>query len=326
VAQTPGRRPITILHLEDNSSDAMLVQRRLRMDLPGVLVRWVATETEFKQALAEKAIQVIVSDLSMPLFDGFAALEYSRANHPLIPFIILSGNEDAKTVRAALRSGASDYLFKTELDELARSIIGATDGEAGSMERLASRARVLELSAQLLREKDFTHALRKVLEVAVALVKADKGNVLLFEKAENLLRNSISIGFPKEFMDRFPTIQTDAPTACARAFRGQERVVVEDIHRDPDFSKLGGAVCESFGFAAVQATPLRGRNGRMLGILSTHNDHPYRPPVEDLQTLDLYIHEAERVLDLLEAPLRAGDLLAVSDRDPKDPLLPIFEV
>jgi CheY-like chemotaxis protein len=294
---------VTLLHLDDSSADAFLVQQRLQRDLPGVRVRWVSTESAFKEALADKAIQVILSDLSMPRFDGLAALEYSRQNHPLIPFIVLSGNEDARTVRTALRSGASDFLFKSELRELARSIVkvvGKADDEAGSMEQLAGRARVLELSAQLLREKDFTRALRKVLEVAVAVLKADKGNVLLFEEAENLLRNAMSIGFPQEFMSRFPTIQPDAPTACARAFRGQERVVVEDIHLDPDFSKLGGEVCDSFGFSAVQATPLRGRNGRMLGILSTHYDRPYRPPEEDLQTLDLYIHEAERVLGLLE--------------------------
>jgi len=305
MAQTSQRRPISILHLEDSSSDALLVQRRLRIDLPGVQTQWVATESEFKEALADKDIQVIVSDLSMPLFHGLVALEYSRANYPLIPFIVVSADEDARTVRAALRSGASDYLFKSELEELARSIVrvvGKTDDEAGSLERRASQARVLELSAQLLREKDFTRALRKVLEAAVALLKADRGNVLLFEEAKNLLRNAISVGFPQDFMDRFPTIQPDAPTACARAFRGRERVVVEDIHRDPDFSKLGGAVCESFGFSAVQATPLRGRNGRMLGILSTHYDRPRRPSEEDLHTLDLYIHEAERVFDLLEAP------------------------
>jgi hypothetical protein len=264
----------------------------------------VATEGDFKRALAEKAFQVIVSDLAMPLFDGFAALKYSHATYPLIPFIFFSGNEEAKTVRTALRSGAADYLFKAELQDLARAILkvaGEPDGDGGGLERLASRARVFELSAQLLREKDFTRALRKVLEGAVAVLKADRGNVLLFEETENLLRNAIAIGFPKDFLVRFPTIQPDAPTACARAFRGRERIVVEDIHRDPDFSKLGSAVCESFGFSAVQATPLRGRNGRLLGILSTHYDRPYRPPAEDLRTLDLYIQEAERVFGILEA-------------------------
>jgi hypothetical protein len=37
----------------------------------------------------------------------------------------------------------------------------------------------------------------------------------------------------------------------------------------------------------------------MLGILSTHYDRPYSPPAEDLQALDLYIQEAERVFDHL---------------------------
>jgi CheY-like chemotaxis protein len=295
---------MTILHLDDDVSDAQLVRRRLQVDLPGAQVRWAATEQEFKKALAERAIQVIVSDLTMPLFNGFAALKYARANYPRIPFIFFSGNEDARTVRTGLRSGASDYLFKAELKELVRSILkvaGDSNVDAGGLERLANRAKVFELSAQLLREKDFTSALRKVLEGAVAVLKADKGNVLLFEETENLLRNAISIGFPQEFMDRYPTIQTDAPTACARAFRGQVRIVVEDIHQDPDFAKLGGEVCESFGFSAVQATPLRGRNGRMLGILSTHYDRPYSPPAEDLRTLDLYIQEAERVFGILES-------------------------
>jgi CheY-like chemotaxis protein len=304
MATSPTQRPIAILHLDDDSSDALLVQRRLQVDLPGVQIRSVATERDFKKALAERTFQIIVSDLAMPVFDGLAALKYSRANYPLIPFIFLSGNDEAKAVRAALRSGAKDYLFKAELNELARLILkvaGETDSEAGDLERLANRAKVFELSAELLREKDFTRALRKVLEGAVAVLKADKGNVLLFEETENLLRNAISIGFPQDFMERFPTIQPDAPTACARAFRGKERVVVEDIHRDPDFSKLGTTVCESFGFSAVQATPLRGRNGRMLGILSTHYDRPYRPPAEDLRTLDLYIQEAERVFGSLEA-------------------------
>lgn len=295
---------MTVLHLEDDSSDALLVRRRLLKDLPEVHLLWVARESDFKKALAEKEIQVIVSDLSMPLFPGLTALKYSRTNYPEIPFIVLSGNEDAKNVRAALRSGASDYLFKSELGELARSL-GQVAGNGNlynaGMDHLASRARVLELSAQLLRETDFTRALRKILEVAVAVLKADKGNVLLFEEAENLLRNAISIGFPQDFVDRFPTIHLDAPTACARAFRGQARVVVEDIHRDPDFSKLGGEVCESFGFSAVQSTPLRGRNGRKLGILSTHYDRPYRPKDEDLETLDFYIREAEQIFDLLEA-------------------------
>lgn len=297
------RPPMTVLHLEDSSDDALLVRRRLGRDLPEVLVRWVETESEFKLALARDHVQVVLSDLSLPRYNGLAALDYARAHYPLIPFIIFSSSEDPKTVRAALRSGAADYLFKAELQDLARAIAQAAavrDGDAREMERLESRAKVFELSAELLREKNFSRALRMVLEVAVSLLKADKGNVLLFEESANELRLATSIGFPQEFVDRFGSLPSDSSTACGRAFQRRQRVVVEDIRRDPDFLKLGSQ-CDSYGFAAVQSTPLRGRSGRLFGILSTHYERPYRPPEEDLRTLDLYIQEAQRVFELLEA-------------------------
>ena len=295
--------PIIVLHLEDNSSDALLVRRQLGRDLPDALIRWVATETEFKQALAREEIQVIVTDLSMPRYNGLTALTYARAHYPLIPVIIFSSYDDPKTVRTSLRSGASDYVFKAELCDLAATIAQAAASRNGGgrpMQGLENRARLLELSAELLRERDFSQALRKVLKVAVSLLKADKGNVLLFEEAGNELRIATSIGFPQEFLDRFASLPSDSSTACGRAFQRRERVVVEDIHRDPDFLKLGSSLCQAFGFAAVQSTPLRGRNGRLFGILSTHYERPRRPSDEDLRTLDLYIQEAERVFDQLE--------------------------
>jgi DNA-binding NarL/FixJ family response regulator len=302
VTAPAGRPPITVLHLEDSSSDALLVRRQLGRDLPEAVVRWVATEAEYQQALAQDNIHVVLSDLSMPGYDGLVALAYARTHYPRVPVVILSSSEDAKTVRTALRSGASDFVFKEELRDLARALLAAAqlrNGAVARMEPLENRARVFELVAQLLRETDFSGALQKVLEFAVDLLKADKGNVLLFEEAQNELRLANSIGFSKEFHERFASLPSDSPTACGRAFQRRERVVVEDIFIDPDFAKLGEKT-QLFGFAAVQSTPLRGRDGRLFGILSTHYNRPRRPSDEDLGTLDLFVQEAERVFARLE--------------------------
>jgi len=304
MAAPDGQHPISVLHLEDSFEDALLVRRRLGQDLPEAQVRWVATEAEYHQALAQDNVHVVVSDLSMPGYSGLVALEYARAHYPRIPIVMLSSTLDPRTVRAALRSGASDFVFKEELHDLARAVLQAArlrNGDVPRMEPLENRARVFELGAQLLRETDFSRALQKVLEVAVALLKADKGNVLLFEEEQKELRLANSIGFSREFHERFATLPSDSPTACGRAFQRQERVVVEDIFVDPEFLKLGGKT-KLFGFAAVQSTPLRGRNGRLFGILSTHYDRPRRPTEEDLGTLDLFIQEAERVFALLDSP------------------------
>lgn len=301
MTEPEGPRPVTVLHLEDSPEDALLVRRRLGRDLPGILVRRVETEIEFKQALAAEEIHVVVSDLLLPGYHGLSALSYVRLHYPRIPVIILSSNQDSTSVRSALRSGALDYVYKDELGDLARVVQQATalrngNGNANGLER---RADVFELGAQMLRETDLDRALQKVLEVAVTLLKADKGNVLLFEETQNELKLANSIGFSREFHERFATLPPDSPTACGRAFQRRERVVVEDIFRDADFSKLGEKT-RLFGFAAVQSTPLRGRNGRLLGILSTHYDRPRRPSDEDLGTLDLFIQEAERVFARLD--------------------------
>ena len=303
MSSPPGPSTLAVLHLEDNSEDALLVRRRLTRDLPGIRVRRVETESEFKQALAAEVIHVLVSDLSLPGYHGLTALAYARLHYPRIPVIILSSNEDSKSIRAALRLGASDYVFKAELGDLPRAVRQAAalrNGHGGNGIGLERRANVFELGAQLLRETELSGALQKVLEVAVMLLKADKGNVLLFEEGQSELRLANSIGFSREFHETFPTLPFDSPTACGRAFQRRERVVVEDIFRDPGFSTFGEKTVQ-FGFAAVQSTPLRGRNGRLFGILSTHYDRPRRPSDEDLGTLDLFIQEAERVFAHLES-------------------------
>jgi len=298
-----GRPPITVLHLEDSSADAILVRRQLIRDLPGAQIRWVETETAYKRALANEEIHVVLSDFSMPGYDGIAALDYARANYPRIPVIMLSSTEDPKIIRAALRSGAADFLFKVELAELARVIVrasGLRDGYGHRWDRQESRAKVSELSADLLRATNFLQALHKVLETAVTLLKADKGNVLLIEEEEKQLRLATSIGFPQEFIDKYGTLSSESATACGKAYQRRERVVVEDISRDPDFVRMGYRT-DNFGFVSVQSTPLRGRNGRLFAILSTHYEQAQRPSDEDLGTLDLYIQEAERVFALLES-------------------------
>lgn len=304
MTEPDGLLPLTVLHLEDSSEDALLVRRRLSRDLPGVVLRRVETESEFKRALAAEEIHVVLSDLSLPGYHGLEALAFARLHYPRIPVIILSSNQDSMSLRGALRSGALDYVYKEELGDLARAVRRAAalrDGHSGNGNGLEKRANVFDLGAQMLRETNLERALQKVLEVAVALLKADKGNVLLLEEAQKELRLANSIGFSREFHERFATLPADSPTACGRAFQSRERVVVQDIFRDPGFSKLGDKT-RLFGFAAVQSTPLRGRNGRLFGILSTHYDRPRRPADEDLGTLDLFIHEAERVFANLDAP------------------------
>jgi len=55
---------------------------------------------------------VIVLDLGMPVLDGFGACRLIREAYPRVPIVIVSGNVDEGSVRAAFGAGATDYLPK----------------------------------------------------------------------------------------------------------------------------------------------------------------------------------------------------------------------
>ena len=64
-----------LLHLEDSSTDAELVALLIRREWPACEIRHVATDSEYRAALENGGFDLILSDYSLPGFDGLSALE-----------------------------------------------------------------------------------------------------------------------------------------------------------------------------------------------------------------------------------------------------------
>ncbi|MFT4096209.1 MAG: response regulator transcription factor [Rhodoblastus sp.] len=58
-------------------------------------------------------IDLILLDLAMPGVRGFSGLMYLRAEHPDVPVVIVSGNEDRAVMRRCIDFGASGFVPKT---------------------------------------------------------------------------------------------------------------------------------------------------------------------------------------------------------------------
>lgn len=81
--------------------------------------------------LVESALRlcpdVIVSDISMPILNGFEAAKQIHAQAPLTKVIFMSVHSSPAYVREALHTGASGYLMKgSASDELPRAIAHVT--------------------------------------------------------------------------------------------------------------------------------------------------------------------------------------------------------
>jgi diguanylate cyclase (GGDEF)-like protein/PAS domain S-box-containing protein len=137
--------PLKILLLEDVATEAELILRELsRAGLTIEAVR-VETRTDFIAALTRRTPDVILSDFSLPHFDGLSALALANASHPAVPFIFISGTIGEDTAIEALKRGAVDYLLKTNLQRLASAVLRAIDEARGRAARLHAESRFRDL-------------------------------------------------------------------------------------------------------------------------------------------------------------------------------------
>lgn len=116
---------VRVLMLEDNRVDVELVLSQLRRDAFQAQVRVVADERGFRAGLLDFAPHVVISDFSLPGFDGLSALRISRAEAPSVPFVFVSGTIGEERAIEALKGGASDYVLKDDLRRLVPAIRGA---------------------------------------------------------------------------------------------------------------------------------------------------------------------------------------------------------
>jgi DNA-binding NarL/FixJ family response regulator len=70
-------------------------------------------------------LDLILLDLTMPGVQGFSGLMYLRAQHPGIPVVVVSGNEDRGVIRRCIEFGASGFIPKSVDVETMRGAIRA---------------------------------------------------------------------------------------------------------------------------------------------------------------------------------------------------------
>jgi len=133
---------IRVLLTEDVAGDAELEVRELKRAGLRVAHRIVESQESFEAALHEFAPDIILSDFSMPQFDGMAALRLATELCPDVPFIFVSGTIGEEYAIRALQSGATDYVLKANLVRLPAAVERAL---AEAQERREKRLAEAEL-------------------------------------------------------------------------------------------------------------------------------------------------------------------------------------
>jgi PAS domain S-box-containing protein len=143
------REAIRILHLEDSPQDAELVAYAMESEGMDVSVTRVEDRAGFLEALCGQAFDLILSDFSLPTFNGSDALELAKEIRPGFPFIFVSGKMGEDLAVESLQQGAMDYVLKRLLSRLPPAVDRALQETRIRKEKALAEAELSKTQSRL---------------------------------------------------------------------------------------------------------------------------------------------------------------------------------
>ncbi len=179
------------------------------------------------------------------------------------------------------------------------------------LERELEDARLLQsISTELIYEDDVQKTYEKLIDAAVQIMHSQFATLQILhtgDDGEDRLQLLASRGFSPQAASFWQWIAIDSGSAYGEALRKGYPIGVANV-MECDFFK--GAEDEIIhlktGINSVQTIPLHSRNGKLLGIMSTHWKDPHKPSERELRLLDVLARQAA---DLIERRQTEKELL-----------------
>ncbi len=113
---------LKILMVEDLPSDAELVLREIKKSGIQCIHHIVDNKEDYIKNLQDFSPDLILSDYSMPVFNGMKALLIRKELAPTVPFILVTGSLNEETAVEVMKAGADDYVIKEHLTRIGTAI------------------------------------------------------------------------------------------------------------------------------------------------------------------------------------------------------------
>lgn len=168
-------------------------------------------------------------------------------------------------------------------------------------QELADSELLREISLELAGEDGEEGLYQKVVEAAAKIMKSDVCTVQLLHPERGVageLQMLASTGLDAHGIEYWKWVRGDSGCTCGEVLRTGRRAIAEDVET---CSFMAGTpdrdVLLAGGIRAGQTTPLITRDGKLVGMISTHWGEPHRPTERELRMLDII---ARPTADLIE--------------------------
>lgn len=114
-----------VLILEDQYADAEFAKMEIRKFIDNLEFLTVDNENDFRSALSDFTPDLIISDFSLPSFNGLEAIEIVREKDLFMPLVVFTGSIDEDTAVSCMKLGADDYVLKQYSKRLGPAVVNA---------------------------------------------------------------------------------------------------------------------------------------------------------------------------------------------------------
>lgn len=170
------------------------------------------------------------------------------------------------------------------------------------------------ISVDLIGEHDLNALYGKIIDAAMAITGSQFGTMQLLRKSEDGFEQGlellISRGLAPQDRAVWEFVRPTAYSSCNEALKSGRRAVIPDFEAWDQIAGTDDLLAfRRAGIRSAQTTPLRSRQGKLLGMISTHWSEPHEPSERDLRLLDILARQAADLLDrtIAENALRARE-------------------
>jgi PAS domain S-box-containing protein len=200
---------------------------------------------------------------------------------------------------------ADETEFLTELAtrvalrlERARAEEALRESEAQLAIELADTQQLQRVSSQMI-EEDNTDALyQEILEAACSLMRSDFASIQMLVPERKELLLLAHAGFAPESAEHWKWVSMSETISCGLAMTGDQRIIVPDAEQ---WDLVAGtedlAHYRLSGIRAMQCTRLVSRNGRLVGMISTHWRDVHEPAERELRLFDVLARQTADVIE-----------------------------
>lgn len=201
-------------------------------------------------------------------------------------------------------------------------------------------ARLLQsISAMLIDEHSVSDLYQRLVDAATLVMHSDFGSMQRYDAGREALQMIAHNGLDDESVAFWGWVHAGRATTCGRALQVGHRVTVPDFEVCDFIAGSDDLVAfRKAGVKSAQSTPLLTREGRLVGMITTHWTRNHEPPERDLRLLDIVARQAADLIernisaetlrrqanDLLDADRYKNEFLATLAHELRNPLAPML--